>query len=91
MKRFIALLLVIFVCISLTACCFDYEEVDTEQIEEYGFVKIKTFGVYGEGGCYLAYDPATNVEYLVTTGSYGEFSLCPYYNEQGNVAIYEGN
>lgn len=90
MKRFIVVMLIIFMCTSLAACSDSYDKWDEEQIEAYGFIVIKQLGRYGESACYLVYDPATNIQYTVCTGSYSNFSLCPYYDEYGNVAIYKG-
>lgn len=94
MKRFIALLLIAVMCFCLTACnsYWDrYDQLDDARFEEYGFIKIKQLGRYGENACYLVYDPITKVEYIACTGSYGNFSVCPYYDEYGNVAIYGGD
>ena len=91
MKRLIALFLIIAMCIGLAACSKSYDKWDNEQIETYGFIEIKQIGRYGEGASYLVYDPVTKVEYIAITGSYGSFSLCPYYDECGNVVIYEGD
>lgn len=91
MKRLITLLLIVLICVGLAACSDAHDKLDAEQIEECGFVRIKQFGRYGAGASYLVYDPATKVEYIAITGSYGNFSLCPYYNEHGDVVIYEGD
>lgn len=90
MKRFIALILVLLMCISLVACSENYDKWDNDQIEAYGFVTIDQLGRYGESACYLVYDPITKVEYIVTSGSYNNFSFCPYYGKDGNVVIYGG-
>ena len=93
MKRLIALLLIVIMCAGFAACDAHYarlDEYDDHEFKEYGFVTIKQLGRYGEGACYLVYDPVTKVEYIVRTGSYNDFSVCPYYDEHGNVAIYEG-
>lgn len=91
MKRFITLLLVVLVCISLVACSETYNKWNREQIESYGFVVTNEFGVYGESGAYLVYDPATKVQYIVTAGPNGDISLCPYYNKDGNISFYGGD
>lgn len=90
MKRFIAVLLIVVIAVSCVGCSEDYDKWDNNQIEAYGFVTIKQFGRYGESACYLVYDPVTKVEYIVTTGSYSNFSFCPYYNEDGNITFYGG-
>lgn len=40
---------------------------------------------------YLTYDIDTNVEYILVIGTYGSIAISPYYDETGNVAIYEGD
>lgn len=89
MKRIVTLLLGVILCMNLSACRTTYDKLDDNQIKAYGFVTIKQLGFYGEGGSYLVYDPMTKVEYVAITGSYGNFSLCPYYDEHGDVVIYE--
>lgn len=89
MKRIVTLLLGIILCMSLSACRSTYDRIDAEQIKAYGFVTIEQLGTYGEGASYVVYDPTTKVEYIAITGIYGNFSFCPYYDEDGDVAIYE--
>lgn len=93
MKKFIVLLLVLVIVFSCAGCGVESRiKWNKDHIETFGFVVINQFGgMYGsESGCYLVYDPATNVEYICHVGSYGNFSLCPYYDETGNVVIYGG-
>lgn len=91
MKHFnaVMMLLIIVICFGLTACGKTISKHDMEQIEAYGFINIKQLGTYGDGGTYLVYDPATNIEYIAITGTYDNFSLCPYYDEYDNIAVYQ--
>ena len=88
MKRIIVLVVIIILCINLVACEYSRTESDLKQQEAFGFVTIEQRGYYGDSAAYLIYDPTTKVEYIVINGSGGNFSICPYYDEHGNVAIY---
>lgn len=89
MRRVVAVLLLVIMLLGLTACS-DNETIYEEQtIEECGFRIIDKFGDKGVADIYLVYDPNTCVEYLFLSG-YHENSICPYYNSDGTVAIYNG-
>lgn len=78
MKRIIALLLVIFILCGLAACApAESSDIQFEKIEKIGSVNGYT--------TWLVYDVNTKVVYIVS----GE-SFCPYYDAEGNVAIYKG-
>jgi hypothetical protein len=93
MKRLIAVLLIVIMCVGFSACGTYYaslDEYDDNELKIYGFVIIKQLGRYGESACYLVYDSVTKVEYIVCQGSYSNLSVCPYYDENGNIVIYGG-
>jgi hypothetical protein len=92
MKKIFLIILIVF-----TLCCFaacdDYEEntknITENTIENMGFIPIENIYLHGDSCAYVVYDPATKVEYIVFDG-YRSFSICPYYDENGDVAIYGG-
>jgi hypothetical protein len=90
MKRIIVVLLMIIMLLGLTACSsVEGPTTGERNVEGLGFHIIEDFGEYGMYHIYLVYDPNTMVEYLITLDSYGR-SICPYYNSDGTVAIYNG-
>lgn len=78
MKRIIAILLVIFILCGLAACA-PCEPVDEQ------FEKIEKIGSVNGYTIWLVYDVNTKVVYVVSGDS-----ICPYYDADGNVAIYKG-
>ena len=92
MKKIFAIICAVIILCSL-AGCEDYENTtvryEKETIEEMGFVIIEQIYVAGDNSAYIVYDSDTNVEYLIYDG-YRSFSISPYYDENGNVAIYGG-
>lgn len=92
MKRFIALMLVLLMCISLVGCKSATEYRDdacAKYITKSGFEVIEKICTYGDYRVFLAYDTRTNVEYIVSVGN-GSNGFCPYYGKDGNVVIYGG-
>ena len=65
------------------------DQVVIKQMEQAGFVVIERLSKYGDTYMYLVYDEKTKVEYILTEG-YCETSLCPYFNENGELVIYKG-
>lgn len=96
MKRFIAIILFILTLFIFIGCdaktgTTDYG-ADENYIESFGFEIIDRIGNYGDRKVYLVYDTRTNVEYILIHDEYNHTdSLCPYYDETGNVAIYTGD
>ena len=64
------------------------EKTIAKRIESMGFSVIKRLECNATN-IYLVYDTGTNVEYIVEFGN-GNVSFCPYYDANGNVAIYDG-
>jgi hypothetical protein len=78
MKHIIAILLVLSVVFCLTAC----SSVDDEK----KFVEIDKYRApYGQT-IVVVYDPVTKVEYFMMGDT-----MCPRYDENGNIAFYEGD
>jgi hypothetical protein len=71
-----------------TGCNYK-DDVTTELLEESGFEIIDKIGHYGDVSIYLVYHSETKVEYIFVNG-YCETSLCPYYDDNGNIVIYKG-
>ena len=93
MKRIIALLLIVIMLLSLTACAAKEESVNsfTEKgMREIGFTVESYLGNFGDKYFYLIHDNNTKVKYIYVDDYMG-MSLCPYYDEDGNVDIYEGD
>ena len=94
MKGFtIAVIIILFVVIGLVGITdptikVDHENAIAKRIEGMGFSVIKRLDCDATN-IYLVYDTATNVEYIVEFGN-GNVSFCPYYDANGNVAIYDG-
>lgn len=91
MKRFIAIILVIFILCGFTACgpSEGSGEYIERKLDEIGFGFVKDLGTVGVAEFYLVYDYKTRVEYIFIDGYY-EINLIPYYDENGNVMIYDG-
>lgn len=90
MKRVVAALLLVVTLLGMTACeTADKPTYEERTIEECGFHIIERLGGKGYTNIYLVYDPDTGIEYLFLSG-YHEDSICPYYNSDGTVAIYNG-
>lgn len=90
MKRVVAALLLVVMLLGLTACgAIDDTTYGESMIGSFGFRLIEEFGRCGDTTVFLVYDPNTGVEYLFTDG-YNTTSICPYYNSDGTVAIYNG-
>ena len=90
MKKLIAIILAIFMFCCLTACADSTTAFAEEAIERHGFVVVRQLYVYGDTSVYIVYDPSTMVEYIIYDG-YRSYSICPYYDENGNVAFYKGD
>lgn len=78
MKRIIAILLVLIVVFSLTACSSVDDDKKLVEIDKYRTP-------YGQT-IFVVYDPVTKVEYFMIPDM-----MCPRYDENGNIAFYEGN
>lgn len=78
MKRFIAILLVVLMLCGLVACA-PAEQQDAR------FRSVDKFRLTTGYRAQLVYDLETKVMYIICGDS-----LCPYYDEDGNVMIYEG-
>jgi hypothetical protein len=91
MKKIFAVVLIVATLCCLTACDVSSakEKNTSAQLDDIGFEVIKHLGSYGDCDFYLVYDIQTKVEYIFATG-YCRTSWCPYYDENGNVSIYEG-
>jgi hypothetical protein len=92
MRKIFAIFLVVVTLLCLTACdtvTSSNVEYGKKLIKNAGFVIIEQKYVKGDDSAYLVYDSKTKVEYLIFDG-YHSLSVCPYYDENGNVAIYEG-
>lgn len=91
MKKLFAIVLVIATLCCLTACDVSSvkEENTSAQLDDLGFEVIEYLGSYGDCDIYLVYDVRTEVEYIFASG-YCRMSWSPYYDENGNVKIYEG-
>lgn len=93
MKRMIALLLIVIMLIFLAACSSKKEahESFTETgLKECGFTVESFLGNMGDKYFYLIHDNDTNIKYIYVDDYMG-VALCPYYDETGNVAIYDGD
>lgn len=92
MKRIIAVLLLVFMLCTLTACG-SIDELRKSQAEEYansaGFEIVKELNRWADYYIFLVYDRNTHVEYILTWGG-GTAGFCPYYDENGDVAFYKG-
>lgn len=91
MKKIIVIVLTICLLCGLIGCTTKSIEKNIETaIEKSGFILIDLFGERGDVDIFLVYDPNTKVEYLFTRGPYSSMSICPYYDSNGNIAIYKG-
>ena len=83
----------IFIIMFCLVACNVADDIDDKATEKYaentGFVIIKKLGECGDTCTYLVYDAETKVEYILIDG-YCETSLCPYFDENGDVVIYKG-
>ena len=91
MKKIIAIVLVVYMFCCFTGCAKLADHQTEAFVTGSGFVVIEEFGRYGDTRTYLVYDPNTKVEYIVYHGTYHSTSICPYYDSDGNVVIYEGD
>lgn len=91
MKKFVAIALVIFTLCSFVGCgaVSSMENIPENKFDNSGFVVIKQIGNIGIDEVYLVYNVETKVEYILIDG-YQEISMCPYYDENGNIVIYKG-
>lgn len=91
MKKILAVILITVTLCCLTACDVSTvrEETASAQMDDLGFEVIEYLGSYGDCYIYLVYDVQTKVEYIFANG-YCRMSWSPYYDENGNVKIYEG-
>ena len=94
MKRLCMLLLIISMLFIFTACGA-IDDLRTNQAEDIlnpsGFEIVEKLGKKGtDYYVFLVYDTTTKVEYIFTYGN-GTNGFCPYYDENGNVVIYEGD
>ncbi len=78
MKRFIAILLILVIAFSCVAC----SRIPMEK----RFVKIDEYKSPSGQYVSLVFDPKTKVEYFLFGGS-----MCPRYDENGNITFYGGN
>lgn len=84
MRYIIIVLLACFIATIFAGCSEEGYRTDT--LEDMGFVKIKTLG--SSSTTYLVYDKETYVQYIIDFGYSGTLAISPYYDETGNVAIY---
>lgn len=90
MKRIVAVLLLVIMLLGLTACSSTEQPTAGEMfIEECGFHIKEYLGKHVSLSVYLVYDVDTRVEYLFAFDG-TRISICPYYNSDGTVAIYNG-
>lgn len=90
MKRIVAVLLLVIMLLGLTACSsIEQPTVGEVFIKECGFHIKEALGKYGTTTVYLVYDVDTGVEYLFAFDG-DRMAICPYYNSDGTVAIYNG-
>jgi protein-disulfide isomerase-like protein with CxxC motif len=87
MKRFVAVVIVLILMFSLVACAAETQDNRHRHIND-NFTVVSKFGDVSGYPAFLVYDNNTFVMYIVTIGS--GVSFCPYYESNGNVAIYEG-
>lgn len=87
MKRFIIALFILVTLFTFTACRSKVE--DTVIIPGFNTIKILNKDELGYD-TYLIYDTETKAMYIASYTYNGGVTLCPYYDEMGNVAFYEG-
>lgn len=92
MKRIIALLLVMFMVVSFAACNLNesHASFTKRTLSECGFTVESYLGHSGDKEFYVIHDNSTNVKYIFID-DYTGTALCPYYDENGNVDIYDGD
>lgn len=93
MKKINTILLLAVIMVSILAGCGKLEEntVNTrsEHIEDNGFTVIEHFGETTKYDYYIVYDNDTKVVYFLSLTN-GGYTLCPRYDENGEIMIYEG-
>lgn len=93
MRKILAILLITLSILTMCSC----EETTVEATEDSWEQKIPymniiehKYGNVGTGGMYLLYDEETGVEYFYQTYG-GQYAyLCPRYDKDGKVMIYNG-
>lgn len=93
MKRFIAIILALVIAISLMGCA-SVEEANLNMygtiVNELGFTVLQHAGDAARHDCYIVYDNETNVVYYLSFPYATGITLCPRYDENGEVMIYRG-
>ena len=92
MKKILALLLAIILCIGLCGCGASYDEATCEKSETPGngyFTVIKEWGSTMSVEYKLMYANDTKVIYFYMNSGYGK-DITPMYNADGTLQIYEG-
>lgn len=89
MKRFIAVILVVATLFIFTACGAQGDVENTQLLEGFNTIKMYDHETWRYPS-YLIYDVETNVIYIATITYNGGVTMCPYYDENGNVAFYDG-
>lgn len=80
-------LIVILIAVILTGCGGSSGYTSAEEVlESSRFVRVEKAKSY-----YIVYDKHTNVMYYVSTTVYNTGCLCPLYNADGTLMLWEGN
>lgn len=90
--KILLVLFIIVMTICLIGCDTDNKiayGAAEDYVEDLGFAIIKQLSEHGDAYTYLVYDKETKVEYILVD-VFCEKSLCPYYDENGEVVIYKG-
>ena len=88
MKKLLAILCVVTMIFCFVGCA-PKDDAVVKNIEKCGFIVIDRIGRYGDISMYRVYNAETKVEYIYVRGAY-ESSLCPNFDENGDVIIYKG-
>lgn len=91
-KKFIVLLIMCLLALSLVGCSQSYQDATKthkETICQGYFTTIEQWGGGASDTYYIVYANDTKVMYLVVDGVY-TFDITPLYNTDGTLQIYEG-
>lgn len=93
MKKISTILLLTVIMLSVLTGCGKIEKNaengSIKQLEGMGFTVIEHFGKTAKYDYYIVYDNDTKVVYFLSHTSRG-YALCPRYDENGEIMIYEG-